>query len=129
MTIQERADKAATMKMTAQANCAQAVSMVLADQVDMTEEQLKLAAAGFAVGMGTLEATCGSLVGAVIVAGIKSEGQGSVRLAKKILLSFKERCGAVTCRDLKEEKDGAPLCPCEDCVRNAVLAYGDVMGV
>ena len=129
MTIQERAEQAAQLKMTAKRNCAQAVTAVLADQTGMEEEQLRLASAGFAVGMGTLEATCGSLVGAVIAAGYATKGEGSVRMAKRILLDFKERCGAVTCRDLKEETDGKPLCPCEDCVRNAVLAYGKVMGL
>ena len=25
--------------------------------------------------------------------------------------------------------DGKPLCPCEDCVRNAVMIYGEIMGL
>ena len=33
-------------------------------------------------------------------------------------------CGAIKCRDLKTITDGKPLCPCEECVRNAVLIYG-----
>ena len=31
-------------------------------------------AAGFCAGMGNLEATCGALIGAVMVAGLKTEG-------------------------------------------------------
>ena len=25
--------------------------------------------------------------------------------------------------------DGKPLCPCEECVRNAVMIYGEIMGL
>ena len=46
-----------------------------------------------------------------------------------MLGAFKEKCGAVTCQDLKRMTDGRPLCPCEECVRNAVLVYGEVMGL
>ena len=43
--------------------------------------------------------------------------------------AFKEKCGAVTCRDLKQMTDGRPLCPCAECVRSAVLVYGEAMGL
>lgn len=38
-------------------------------------------------------------------------------------------CGALKCKDLKAVTNGKPLCPCEDCVRNAVMIYGEVMGL
>ena len=57
-----------------------------------------------------------------------TEGAGTLRYTRRLLNSFKEKCGAVTCKDLKSlQEDGKPLCPCEDCVRNAVLAYGEIM--
>ncbi len=37
-------------------------------------------------------------------------------------------CGATLCKDLKGVDTGAPLCPCPECVRNAVLALGEVLG-
>jgi len=37
-------------------------------------------------------------------------------------------CGATICKDLKGIENGAPLCPCPECVRNAVLALGEVLG-
>ena len=46
-----------------------------------------------------------------------------------MLETFRDRCGATRCKDLKAITDGKPLCPCEECVRNAVLIYGDVMGL
>ena len=42
---------------------------------------------------------------------------------------FCERCGAIKCKDLKTITNGKPLCPCEECVRNAVMIYGEVMGI
>lgn len=129
MTIEERAERAVMLKTRDGCNCAQAVGVSLADQTEWSEEQMKQITAGFCAGMGTMEATCGALIGVGMVAGLATRGQATLRLTRQILTDFKERCGAVTCRDLKQMTNGRPLCPCEDCVRNAVLAYGDVMGL
>ena len=129
MTIQERAEKAVNLKNREGYNCSQAVTAVLADQTGLTEEQLKQIAAGFCAGMGTMEATCGALIGAGMIAGLKTKGQGTLRCTRQLITAFKNRCGAVTCSELKSMKDGKPLCPCEDCVRNAVLVYGEILGL
>ena len=129
MNINERAEKAVQLKMSGGYNCSQAVTAALADQTDLTDEQLKQIAAGFCAGMGNLEATCGALIGAVMIAGIKTEGQGTLKAARQIQEKFRDRCGAIKCKDLKTITDGKPLCPCEECVRNAVLIYGEVMNL
>ena len=36
--------------------------------------------------------------------------------------------GAVVCRELKGLDTGTVLCSCDDCVRNAVEAWQEVMG-
>jgi len=129
MTIEERAEKAVELKKGRRYNCAQAVAAVLADQTELTEEQLYAVTAAFCVGMGTQEATCGALTGAGIVAGLRTGGKSTLKYAKQILEDFKQRSGAVNCRELKSVTDGKPLCSCEDCVRNAVLAYGAILVV
>ncbi len=129
MTINERAEKAVQLKTMGGYNCSQAVTAVLADQTDLTDEQLKNITAGFCAGMGNLEATCGALIGAGMIAGLKTEGKGTLKLTRTIQESFKDKCGAIKCKDLKTMTDGKPLCPCEDCVRNAVLIYGEVLGL
>ena len=126
MTIQERAEKAVELKTKGGYNCSQAVTAVLADQTGLTPEQLKQVSAGFCAGMGNLEATCGAVIGAGMIAGLKTEGNGTLRYTRQILEEFQRRCGATKCRDLKSIVDGKVLCPCEDCVRNAVLSYGEV---
>ena len=92
----------------------------------MDKELLQQISAGFAVGMGCMEATCGALIGASIIAGLRTKGKGTVKLTKQILTKFKEKSGATICSDLKGIKTGIVLCECNDCVRNAVLAAEEV---
>ncbi|MCR4660409.1 MAG: C-GCAxxG-C-C family protein [Clostridia bacterium] len=127
MDINEIANKAVELKMYHGYNCCQAVATALADETNLTLEQLNQIGAGFCAGMGNLEATCGSLIGAVIVAGSKTEGKQTLQKARAMIETFEDMCGATICKDLKAKVDGKPLCPCEECVRNAVLAYGKVM--
>ncbi len=129
MDINVRAEKAAELKKHHGYNCCQAVTAVLADQTELSEEQLNNLAAGFCVGMGNMEATCGALIGAGMIAGLASKGSATVRFTRQISESFKNMCGAITCKTLKGMPDGKVLCPCDICVKNAVLAYGKVMGL
>ena len=126
MTIEERAARAVELK--AGCNCAQAVVLSYADKLPLEEETLKKLAAGYGGGMGCMEGTCGALVGAVMAAGMLTDGQGTGRYAREILLGFRERCGATICKDLKGIETGKVLCPCTECVRNAVLAAGAALG-
>ena len=126
MTIQERADAAANLKATGQCNCCQAVTKVLADLTDTDEETLQKMSAGFAAGMGCMEATCGALIGANMILGLRTKGQETVRQSRELLAKFRQKCGAVTCKDLKGAESGKVLCECPDCVRNAVLALGEL---
>lgn len=128
MTIEERANQAAQWKATGIYNCAQAVTQAFANQIPVEAETLKKLGAGYAAGMGCMESTCGALIGAVMVAGVVTNGKGTPRISKELLQSFQEKCGATICKDLKGVETGAPLCPCPECVRNAVLALGEVLG-
>ena len=128
MTIEERAEKAVSIRAQGRGNCCQSVVLALADQTALSEAQLLAAASGFGGGMGNREGTCGALVGAGIVAGLHGGGQPP-RFGKTISDDFLAHSGAVICKDLKRMEDGKPLCPCENCIRNAVRAYGRAMGL
>ncbi|MCR4934869.1 MAG: C-GCAxxG-C-C family protein [Oscillospiraceae bacterium] len=128
MTIEQRAEKAAQLKQTS-CNCCQAVLCALADQTGLSEAELLPIGSGFAVGMGNMEATCGALVGAVAAAGLALEGRGTLRYARQLSEGFRASCGATLCKELKGRDTGRMLCSCEDCVRNAVLAYGELVGL
>ena len=102
-------------------NCCQAVLCAFVDEVGMTEEELKRIGAAFGVGMGCLEATCGALIGAQILMGIKKyQGRTMLRDAAGVLRQFEGICKATLCKDLKGRDTGIVLCECDDCVRNAV---------
>ena len=108
-------------------NCAQAVTAALRGETEMDEETLNRLAAGFGLGMGNMEGTCGSLVGAAMLAGLRTGGKGTMRLARQISEQVQRDSGAVVCKTLKGKTDSAIFCPCDDCVRNAVKAYCAVM--
>ena len=129
MTIEERAAKAADLKTAGACNWSQAVVKVFEDKLSLDDETLMKLTAGYAAGMGCLEATCGALIGAVMTAGILTAGAGTPRYSKEILAKFQQKCGATICRELKGVGTGKVLCECPECVRNAVLALGEVMGI
>lgn len=124
MTIEERAEKASELKAAGQCNCTQSVLKVFEDILPVDDETLMKMSAGFAAGMGCMESTCGALIGAVIVAGILSDGQATAGISRNMLKDFQGNCGATICKDLKGLSTGKVLCECPDCVRNAVLAVG-----
>ncbi len=128
MTIQERAEKAVQYKHSGY-NCCQAVTAACGDLVDADPQQLLQLSAGFGGGMGCMEATCGALNGAVMVAGLMTEGQRTIPIARQTLASFRQKSGATTCKDLKGRDTGVVLCPCDDCVRNAIYALGETLGL
>ena len=128
MNIEERAAQAAAWKAAGQCNCAQAVLKAFEDRLPVDTNTLMQLGAGYAAGMGCMESTCGALIGAVMVAGVATDGKGTPRISKELLQNFQDKCGATLCKDLKGMETGAPLCPCPECVRNAVLALGEVLG-
>lgn len=127
MTIEKRAAQAAAWKAAGQYNCTQSVLKAFEDQLPLDSDTLMKLSAGYAAGMGCMESTCGALIGAVMVAGIATDGKGTPRISQKLVQTFKDQCGATICKELKGIGTGTPLCPCPECVRNAVLALGEVL--
>lgn len=116
-------DKAMELRRRHVCNCCQAVVAALAN-----DPQLLNGASGFGGGMGNGQGPCGALIGAVISAGIKTGGNATTRFSRQIFEKFRERSGAVVCSELKGLGTGQVLCSCDDCVRNAVESYLEVMG-
>jgi len=124
MTIEAREEYAAERKK--EMNCCQAVLVAFADKLGKNEDELLRLGSGFGSGMATMEGTCGALVGAIMVSSLLSPDGEARNNSRAIMSRFKELCGATICRDLKGIGTGKVLCSCEDCVRNAVLAAGDI---
>ena len=69
---------------------------------------------------GSMEATCGALIGAVNVLGlIQKNPQKTMQGARRMIQSFKEQNGTVICKELKGITDGVVKRECIDCVRDA----------
>ena len=124
MTLDERMEYAARRKK--EMNCCQAVLVAFADRLGKGEDELLRLGSGFGSGMATMEGTCGALVGAIMVSSLLSPDGEARNNSRTIMSRFKELCGATVCRDLKGIGTGKMLCCCEDCVRNAVRAAGDI---
>ena len=88
MNLNERAEMAVQRKNSGKYNCAQAVTTALADQTGLQEEQMKQISAGFCAGMGNMQATCGALIGAGMIAGLKTEGKGTLKVTRQIQEAF-----------------------------------------
>ena len=102
-------------------NCCQSVIKALTEDdaaiSDVEREVLHRAGAGFRTGMGGMEATCGALCGAVMVAGLKLP---DTVVAGKAAKQMHER--------LKSRRpDGRFVCDCDDCVRHGVRVFGEIM--
>lgn len=127
MTIEERAAYAVTLRRERKCNCCQSVIVALADQTSIDPQQLWSVGSGFGGGMGNMESVCGALCGAAMVAGAVIADRAATLKARAIQEAFISACGALYCKDLKGRDTGVVLCPCEQCVYNAVIAYGKVM--
>ena len=101
-------------------NCAQAVLCVFQEETGLPEDLLKRVGCGFGGGMGCMEATCGALIGAEILMGLKEyQGRPLAKTSRELYQKFTEKCGASICRDLKGRDTGVVLCECDDCIRHA----------
>ena len=87
------------------------------------EETAKNLTQGFAVGGGgSMEGTCGALIGAVSMLGlINKNSPNTMQSSRKMMNAFKEQNGTVICRQLKGMDDGIVKRSCIDCVKDACV--------
>lgn len=102
-------------------NCAQAVACTYCDLAGIDEDTMKDLMQGFAVGMGgSMEGTCGALVGATSVLGmINKNPQKTIKDTREIMQDFLEQNGTAVCKELKGVNDGIVKRECIDCVKDA----------
>lgn len=117
---ESRVEQAAERKMCGY-NCAQAVACTYCDLAGIDEETVRNLTQGFAAGIGgSMEATCGAVIGAVNILGlINKNPQRTMQGSRKIINRFKGQNGTVICKELKGITDGVVKRECVDCVRDA----------
>ena len=110
-------------------SCAQSVAVACSDLVDVPKEFLFRASEGFGAGMGTGDGVCGALTGGLLIAGLKNSTANlanpkskasTMKISRTMLASFRDKCGAIICRELKGVDTGKMLCSCPDCIRHGV---------
>ena len=110
-------------------SCSQSVAVACADLVDVPKEILFKATEGFGAGMGTMDGVCGALTGGLLIAGLKnSTGNlvtpkskaATMKISKAMMNSFREKCGAIICRELKGVDSGKMICSCPECIMHGV---------
>lgn len=118
--MESRKHLAAEKKRCNTHNCAQAVVCTYCDLVGLPEQTAKELASSFGGGMGNREGTCGAIVGAGMILGLKlKDREISKARMKEIMNRFQERNGATRCCLLKGIGTGKVLRDCPDCVADA----------
>lgn len=119
-------------------NCCQAVLLTFCNELGVDPVTAFKIGEGFGLGMGGMENTCGALSGAIMLAGLKnSDGDldhpktkaGTYRISRELTEAFKEKTGALVCRDLKEIDTGKVLCSCPKCIDSAVQIVEEILGL
>lgn len=108
-------------------NCAQAVACAYCDLFDMDEQTAFKAAEGYGAGMGGMQATCGAVSGAVMLAGLKNSSgdvsnrtKGSTyKISRKIVADFEQKNGSTLCKELKGIETKKVLRSCDGCIEDA----------
>lgn len=109
-------------------NCCQAVLAAFQDDLDISPDVIKRMGAAFGGGMGNMEGPCGALCGAEMALGLLLyQGKPIHAEAREVRSCFVEKTGSQICREIKGISTGKMLCPCEDCIRNAVAALETVL--
>ena len=130
--MSERQERAVKLKQgtgDAHYNCCQAVACVFSDEVGIDSDTLRKLGAGFGLGMGCMEATCGALCGAQMILGMmKYNGKPIRDDAKELYKKFNDICGASICKVIKgNNPEKKVLCSCDDCVSNAVGLIEEIL--
>lgn len=119
-------------------NCAQAVACSLCEEIGVAEDVAFAACEGFGLGMGGMEATCGAVSGAVMLAGLKNSCAdpknpgtkgATYKISREIVKEFEEKNGSLVCKELKGIETGKVLRQCQDCITDAVEIAQKILGL
>lgn len=118
--METRIEQAVDKKRSGKFNCAQAVACTYCDLAGVEEPTMRHLTNAFGTGMGSMDGTCGAIVGAGVVLGmVRKDRIAAMRDMKTLVTRFKQRNGAVECHALKGVGSGCPLRACNDCVADA----------
>ena len=127
--MESRIEEARAKKASGKYNCAQAVACTYCDVVGMSPEQIQAVTAAFGTGMGNMQGTCGALVGAGVIIGLKTGDRvQAMKAMRRVMDKFHERNSSTICCELKGITTGHKLRDCNDCVSDAAEFLEDLLG-
>ena len=125
-----KVNAAVALKATGRYNCAQAVACTYCDEAGCAHDRMYDTTNAFGVGMGNMEGTCGALVGAGVVLGLKlADRTASMKAMRRIMTRFAERNGTTVSHELKGVQSGCPRRACHDCVADAAEFLEEELGL
>ncbi len=109
-------------------NCAQSIICTYADLAGIDEETARNIGNAFGGGMGNMEGTCGSLVGAGMTLGLITKDKAkSMKGMRQMMNRFQQRNGATQCKLLKGIGTKVVLRDCNDCVADAAELLEEIL--
>lgn len=109
-------------------NYCQAIVCAYCEELGLSEDVAFKLTEGFGSGMGGLRDTCGAVTGMFLVISLANSAgdknsplkskQDTYNKFQEVAKLFKEKCGSIYCRDLKNMEKNKIL-SCEDCVQVA----------
>lgn len=122
----DRVAQAVGHKQSGLFNCSQAVACSYADITGIDSESLKAITSAFGTGMGNLKGTCGALIGAGVILGLKLQDRVAARAAmKRMMERFEDKNHSTVCGCLKGVFGGQILRDCNGCVEDACRLLED----
>ncbi len=126
--MKSRIQEAVNRKLSGQYNCSQAVACTYADLTPLDEVLVARATSAFGTGMGSMDGTCGALIGAGVIIGLIDGDRVKARATmKEVINRFKQKNGSTVCRDLKGVDTGVCLRSCNDCVADAAELLEEIL--
>lgn len=128
--MESRVQKAVDLREKHGYNCAQAILCAYADLYGLDEQTAYRIAEAFGTGMGGMGDTCGAVLAAFMLLGMKSKngiGDKASRAAlykdvRELAAAFKAEAGSTICRELKGQT-GLPVYPCAKCIETAAKLF------
>lgn len=109
-------------------NCAQAIICAYCNEAGIDEQTAGNLGNAFGAGMGCMEGTCGALVGAGVVLGLKNKDKiKSMKDMQQMMRKFQERNGTTVCKVLKGIETKQVLRKCPDCVADVAEFLEELM--
>lgn len=110
-------------------NCSQAVVTAFPDVLNLPQDVALRLTCGFGSGLGGLQKVCGVLTAMAMLEGLETDDgiagkAGVYKVVRSFGEQFRQACGALDCRDLKDPSSPAA---CNEIIAQGIRIYHDYL--